>query len=371
MERTPPLLESRRQDIEIMPSSSPRLPSLAVIGPLVGKNEGLIPTQGEFLACKFREAGHAVAEASSAHGRLSRLLDVVFTILRARRTDIQCLQVYGERSFLVEDVASLLGHICGQRVVMILRGGTLPTFMDRFPHWSQRVLSRADALVTPSSYMRREVGTRGFKAEIIPNVIDISKYPYRERHEVAPRLLWMRSFYSYYNPLMAIRVLGRVKEIHPEATLVMAGPDKGELPSVRAFVHEQGLASAVRFAGFLDAGAKTREFRAADVYLNTNTLDNMPVSVLEAAAMGLPVLATDVGGLRAFLSDGETALLLPSDDHKAMADGVLRLIREPALAHALSVNGRRLAEQCSWEVVGPAFERLFASLMTARPARGG
>jgi glycosyltransferase involved in cell wall biosynthesis len=351
-------------------SRSPRLPSIAVIGPLVGSNRGLIPTQGEFLARKFREAGNRVVEASSARGRLVRLADVVSTILRARGSDVQCLQVYGERSFVVEDVASFLGKICGQRVVMILRGGTLPTFMDRFPSWSRRVLSRADALVTPSPYMAREVARRGYEAEIIPNVIDVSKYPYRERHEVAPRLVWMRSFYSYYNPGMAVEVLVRLREAHAAATLVMAGPDKGDLASVRALARDRGVTSAVRFPGFLDSEAKTREFAAADVYLNTNTLDNMPVSILEAAAMGLPVVATDVGGIRDFLSDGETALLTPSKDAAAMADAVLRLIREPALAHRLSVNGRALAERCSWEVVGPRFQELFASVLGEGAGRG-
>jgi glycosyltransferase involved in cell wall biosynthesis len=174
----------------------------------------------------------------------------------------------------------------------------------------------------------------------------------------------MRHFYPYYNPEMAVHVLARLRTTMPDATLVMAGEDKGIEADVRKLAQELGLNGAIRFPGFLDAPSKMREGSRADVYLNTNTIDNMPVSVIEAGAMGLPVVATNVGGIPDFLTDGENALLVRDGDVDGMVRAITRLLTEPGLAARLSVNGRRLAERSSWEQVRPQWEQLLADVTT-------
>jgi glycosyltransferase involved in cell wall biosynthesis len=172
----------------------------------------------------------------------------------------------------------------------------------------------------------------------------------------------MRSFHSIYNPVMALRVLRLVRAVLPEATLTMGGQDKGLEPSLRREAVRMGVADAVRFVGFLDRAGKMREGEAADIFINTNRIDNTPVAVIEACAMGLPVVSTDVGGMRDLLSDGVSGLLVPDDDVQAMAEAILRLVRDPQLAARLSTNGRKLAEASSWEQVRVQWERLFAQL---------
>jgi len=83
--------------------------------------------------------------------------------------------------------------------------------------------------------------------------------------------------------------------------------------------------------------------------------------------MGLPVVSTDVGGIRDLLSDGLSGLLVPDDDVQAMAEAILRLVGEPQLAERLSTNGRRLAEASSWEQVRARWQRLFAELVGRAP----
>jgi glycosyltransferase involved in cell wall biosynthesis len=92
----------------------------------------------------------------------------------------------------------------------------------------------------------------------------------------------------------------------------------------------------------------------------------MPVAVVEACAMGLPVVSTRVGGIPDLLADGHTGLLVPSEDEQAMTDAVLRLLADQELAARLSNNGRRLAEESSWVRVRPLWDRLFSHLH--RPA---
>jgi glycosyltransferase involved in cell wall biosynthesis len=126
-----------------------------------------------------------------------------------------------------------------------------------------------------------------------------------------------------------------------------------------------GVTDSVRFAGFLNMEGKIREGSAADIYMNTNRIDNMPVSVLEAGAMGLPVVATRVGGIPHLLEDEQNALLVEDDDAESAAQAILRLVEDPGLAERLSTNGRILAERSGWEQVKPKWMELIAA-MSAR-----
>src|SRR5207247_1592596 len=145
----------------------------------------------------------------------------------------------------------------------------------------------------------------------IPNVVDLGAYPFRQRSLIRPRLFWMRAFHPIYNPEMALRTLAELRRAGSDATLVMAGPDMGHMRAVQRMVGQMNLSGAVRFTGALDLRGKVREASDADVFLNTNRVDNTPVSVVEACAMGLPVVATEVGGLPDLLRDGHDGLLVP------------------------------------------------------------
>lgn len=337
---------------------------ICLIGPMVGRNSGAVTTQGEFLTDLLRQAGHCVISVSARANRYARLGDIVWTLItRRREIDLQCLQVYGGPSFVVEDFASRLGKLFGHRIVMHLHGGAFPEFMARYPAWTWRVLGRADAFVTPSPFLARALAGRGFQAQIIPNLIELSGYPFRHREKVEPRLFWMRSFHPIYNPLMAVRTLQRVRSFAPEASLVMAGQDKGLQEEVRARANQAGLNGALRLPGFLDMKGKWREGQAADIYLNTNQVDNTPVAVIEACAMGLPVVTTNVGGLPDLLTQDQTGLFVQDDDDEAMAVAIKRLLDSPELAARLSANGRRLAESCAWEKLHPQWEQLLLRVM--------
>ncbi|RMG45456.1 MAG: glycosyltransferase family 1 protein [Acidobacteria bacterium] len=347
-------------------------PRLCFVGPMVGRHPGYVTTQGEILADLFSQEGYPVLAVSTHRNRYMRLVDIVGTLIRRRHEiDIQCLQVFGGPSFVVEDIASLIGRKFGQRIIMFIHGGAMPEFMARHPRWNQRVLGRADIIVAPSEYLARVIRQYGFQARVIPNVLELQHYPFRHRRQLTPRLFWMRAFHPIWNPEMAVRVLARLKQDLPEATLVMAGQDKGMQRQIQQLVHRLGLDGAVRFVGFLDMAGKAREGDAADIFINTTRIDNMPVSVLEACAMGLPVVATAVGGIPDLLTDGETGLLVPPDDIEAMVGAIKRLLNNPDLAGRLSANGRRLAEQSDWTRVRPQWEQLFNELMSGTSREAG
>jgi glycosyltransferase involved in cell wall biosynthesis len=195
-------------------------------------------------------------------------------------------------------------------------------------------------------------------------VIEIDDYPFHEREIVRPSLIWMRSFHEVYNPEMAIRVLAGLKKIWPDASLTMAGADKGLRTDTEKLAIDLGLSSSIRFVGFLDHHGKLEEFSKADIYINTNRIDNMPVSVLEARALGLPVVATEVGGLAYLITHGEDGLLVPDNDCEAMITAVKELVENPKLAHRLSLRGREAVDASDWPQVRAKWEAMLSDVLS-------
>ncbi len=319
--------------------------------------------QGQILSDLFAGAGYPVISTSAKLNRYARLLDIAQTIVSTRNDiDILIIEVYGGRSFVVEDIASRLGNRFGKHIVMWLHGGALPEFMARYPKWSHRVLKRAGVLVTPSAYLARALAAHGFTAHVVPNVIDREAYPFRLRKLARPRLFWMRSFEPMYDPALAVRVLARLRESTPDARLVMAGRDGGYESETRQLAEQLGVAGAVEFIGFLDLPGKLRVGQDCDVFINTSQVDNTPVAILEACAMGLPVVSSAVGGIPDLLTNGETGLLVNERSAAAFASAIEQLLHNPDLVERLSSRGLDLADQSSWQRVRPQWETIFSSL---------
>lgn len=342
---------------------------LCIVGPMLGVNPGWVTTQGEVLAGLLSAEGYPVRVTSHIPARLPRLVDTLRSIYAWRNEiDLVIHQVFSGPAFVINDASSLLCRAMGLRQVHVLHGGSLPEFAMARSGWVQRVMRRADAIVAPSGYLASlfegapEISDR---VRVIPNSLALEEYPYRHRPVVGPRLLWMRTFHDIYHPQMALDVLADLRQTHPATTLTMAGQEKGLHAQIQEKARQMGLAGAVRFPGFLGPEDKAREFAAHDIFINTNHVDNMPVSVVEAAAFGLPIVATRVGGIPYLLADNDTALLTPDGDAGAMAAAVRRLLEEPGLAARLSANGRALAERCAWESVRAQWEALFQEVVRA------
>lgn len=343
---------------------------ICFVGNMLGKNAGFVTTQGQIVAELFAAEGYAVTCVSSKINRAARLLEIVWTLIKNRRTfDAVILEVYSGLSFIIADTVGLLCQIFQLPLVMVLHGGNLPEFIKKHPRRTVRTLKRARFLAAPSGFLAEKIGAYGFEIRVIPNVLNIEKYPFRERGEIKPRLVWMRSFHDIYNPQMAVKVLVELRRTVPSATLTMAGRDKGLESEIKRMAKEAGVFSAVRLAGFLDEKKKREEFTEADIYINTNRLDNMPVAVVEAAAFGLPVVATNVGGLPYLISDGENGLLVEDENICEMVAAIKSLLDNPGLTRKISRGGRLLATRSAWSAVRRDWEKLFKDILEEKSLR--
>ena len=353
-------------DIELATLRGP-VPRLCFVGHMLGRNPGRVTTQGQIIADMFSSEGFEVTSVSSRLNRVLRLSEVVFTLIRgSSRYDVVVLETFSGLSFVMADVVSRLCDLMNLPLVMFLHGGNLPAFARERPKWVSSVLKRADKLAAPSEFIAAKFRDLGFDVTVIPNTIEIHSYPFQERRAIRPNLMWMRSFHYVYHPEMAVRVLAGLKRSHPEARLTMAGADKGKRRAVETLAADMGLADSIRFVGFLDQKRKVEEFSKADIYINTNRVDNMPVSVIEARALGLPVVATEVGGLPYIIRNRENGLLVPDNDVEAMVSAIEELVADPDLSNRISRSGREIAEASDWNNVRVKWENLLSEVLDSK-----
>ena len=350
---------------------------VGIVGPLLGHHPGWVVSQGERLAERLASDGLVVRTTSGRIGRIDRAIDTARSVHGwSGEVDIVVVMVFSGPAFAITSFACMTAGTARLPVVLWLHGGNLPDFARRHPRWVGAVLGRARAIVAPSAYLARAVRTdtdtstdtesaAGRAVTIIPNLLDTTVAPFASRAPLRPRLLWMRTFHPLYRPEWAIETLGRLLERFPDATLTMAGQDRGELATVRAAAAAAGLTDRVHFSGFLDAKGKERAFADHDVFVNTTATDNAPVSLLEAAAHGLPIVSTAVGGIADLFPDGVAAVL--ADDPQGLADGVSRLLTDSDLATSVSAAAHQRACECTWEQVGPQWHRLLGEIGRARP----
>jgi glycosyltransferase involved in cell wall biosynthesis len=122
----------------------------------------------------------------------------------------------------------------------------------------------------------------------------------------------------------------------------------------------------VRFVGEVRGDDKARLLHAADVFalpsvpLRSGRTEGMPTSVLEAMQHGLPVIASDTGGVSDLITHGDNGLLVPAGDPHALAAAIATL-RTASTRHKLARRAQRTAADFEWPALGPFFERLLRS----------
>lgn len=319
----------------------------------------------EDLADRLQARGWQVLRSSTKRHRVVRVLDMVSFVFRKRRNyAVAQVDVFSGRAFLWAEAAAWALRRVRRPYVLTLHGGNLPAWSRRHPKRVRALLQGAAVVTTPSRYLQEQMRPYRSDLVLLPNGLDIARYPLRPRRELQPALMWLRAFHEIYNPTMAVHVLAALAHDFPDARLIMVGPDKGDgsLQRVLKTAEELGVGAHLETPGGVPKSDVPVWLDRGDVFLNTTNVDNTPVSVIEALACGLCVVSTNVGGIPYLLEDGVDALVVPPNDAEAMAQAVRRVLTEPGLAERLSRNARAKAERFDWSVALPKWEVLLRSV---------
>lgn len=352
---------------------------IAIVGPLPPPSGGMA-NQCRQLVRLLREEGLAVEliQTNAAYkpswvGNIPvlraffRLVPYLMALWRAAGRN-QLFHIFANSGWawhLFAAPAVAIAQFRGIPVIVNYRGGNADPFLASAPGYVSRMLRGVAAVVTPSGFLRDVFAKYDIPATIIANIIDLTRFKQRETgfDGHAPHLIVARNFEDIYDIPTAIRAFAGVCKRFPEARLTLAGTGP-EREACERLATELGIRERIHFAGRIDNDRIPELYADADIAINPSTVDNMPISILEAYASGVPVVTTDVGGIPYIAEHEKTALLVPAKAPEAMADAILRLLDTPSLAESLIVNGLREAKTYAWPVVREHWTGLYRRLLT-------
>ncbi len=307
---------------------------------------------------RLSDLGYEVVLKSEIRNPLFRLFDMLFAVMKFRkRNPVVLIDTYSTKAFWFASSAGWLCRLLNLRYIPILRGGNLPHRIDTSPTTSRKLFKHAKYNVAVSDYLADAFTKRGLPTKVIHNFVDLSSYPFRQRKQPRPAILWVRAFHEIYNPQLAIRVFHRIASRYKQAEFCMVGPDKdGSMNSCIELAKSLGI--QVRFTGKLE---KTQWISLAndyDIFLNTTNVDNTPVSVMEAMAMGMPVVTTNAGGIPFLFQNGTEGIITPVGDEDKLVEAIEFLLSDSDLAGKISAAARQKASEWDWKVISEKWKTL-------------
>jgi phenylacetate-CoA ligase len=267
---------------------------------------------------------------------------------------------------LIAAPAVWVAKLRGIPVMVNYRGGDAAEFFEHSFFWVRPTMRMSDQRVVPSGYLQEVFRRFDLSTEIVPNIIDLSRFTPRpanlDPRGGSPHLVVTRHLEPLYDTGTALRAFAFVREKRPDARMTVAGGGP-EREMLVALAHELGVAESVTFAGRLDNSLIAELYRDADVFVNASLHDNMPISMLEALACGVPIVSTNVCGIPFLVEHRKSAMLVPPRDAAAMAQAVLDLLENPGFAEQLVRAGWEVAQQYAWSQVRPRLLDVYSRLV--------
>jgi L-malate glycosyltransferase len=291
---------------------------------------------------------------------------LLMLIGRAWRYDIIHVFSASYYSYLFSAVpAMLVGKLYGKKTILNYRSGEAA---DHLTTWrtAAQTMRWADRIVVPSGYLVDVFARFGLRAEAIFNTIALDRFGFRERRPLRPLFLSARLLEPLYNVACTLRAFALIQQRYPDAQLTIAA-DGSERGKLERLARELDL-HHTRFIGKVDYPRMPELLDAADIYLNANDLDNMPSSLIECMAAGLPVVSTNAGGIPYIITHEQTGLLVACNDHEAMARSAIRLLEDQPLASAMANRARSECEKYQWQAVRSEWLRLYQQLAGVKTA---
>ena len=245
--------------------------------------------------------------------------------------------------------AILIGKLYGKKVILNYRSGEAEDHLANWRWTAIPIIRLADVIVVPSDYLVDVFAKFGLRAQAIFDIIELDVFRFRERRPMRPIFLTSRLLEPLYNVGCVLRAFALIQQRYPEARLTIAA-DGWMRPELEQLARDLKLRNA-EFIGRVPFEQMPDLYDSADMYLTATDLDNMPGSITESFAAGLPVVTTDAGGIPYILTHEETGLMVPRNDHEAMAAAAFRLLEDQELALKISRQAREASRQYTWAQV--------------------
>ncbi len=292
---------------------------------------------------------------------VTSLAYIALLLSRVWRYDVIHVYSASYLSFVIAPTpAILIAKLYGKKIILNYHSGEAEDHLARWRRTAIPTMRLADSIIVPSKYLVDVFAHFGIHTSAVFNTVEINKFRFRKRSNLRPAFLANRNLEALYNVGLVLRAFALIQRRFPEARLTVAGEGSERL-ALEALARELNLRH-VEFVGRVPPERMPELYDAADIYLNGSDIDNMPLSILEAFAAGVPVVTTNAGGIPYIMSDGETGLLVERGDYEAMAARAIQLLEDNALATELARAAHEECRKYSWCTVRDEWLKLYHQL---------
>jgi len=293
---------------------------------------------------------------------------VLMLLARVPRYDVIHVFSAAYWSYLLSAAPALfVARAFGRRSILNYRSGEAEDHLPNWPKTAAPTMRWADAIVVPSGYLVDVFARHGLRARFIYNIVELDRFKFREREPLRPVFLVSRLHEPLYNVACVLRAFSLIQRRYPEARLTVAA-DGYLRPELEKLAFEELKLRNTEFIGFVPFERMPEMYDSADVYMTATNIDNMPSSITECMASGLPVVTTDAGGIPYIVTHEETCLMVGRDDPEAMAAAAFRLLEEEGLAARLTRRAREESRKFEWPAVREQWVRLYHELARSEAA---
>ena len=275
----------------------------------------------------------------------------------------------------------LLARALGMKVVAHLHGGVFDRYFRESRPWVRRLIgwsmSRADVVIALSEQWKKfllEEVRADLCVEIVPNSVD-RDFAHVSLEDTQPlradrkTVLFVGGLGHRKGVYDILKAIPRVAEKHPSARFIFAGQEeaRGEWDRIHEVCTENHLESYAQFPGCVTGLAKLDLFLRADVFVLPSYGENLPYSLLEAMAAGLPVITTPVGAIPEIVEDGINGFLIQPGDWEALAERTSLLLQHVGLRTVMShANRNKVRHGFMPESAMERFDAIYKKLLTEK-----
>ena len=205
--------------------------------------------------------------------------------------------------------------------------------------------------------------------DIIPNGIDVERFspdvsPIEEFCDGKQNILFLGRLERRKGLIYLIKAYQQVKQAIPNSRLIIAGPGTRLRKPYEKWVKNQGLEDVV-FVGYVSESDKPRYYKTADVYCSPATSrESFGIVLLEAMAVGKPIVASNIDGYSTVVTHGEDGLLVPPKDSRGLAQALITVMSDETLRQQMGAMGRLKADEYSWEHVAQRVFDYYAEVLS-------
>lgn len=296
---------------------------------------------------------HEIIIASHFKNKLLRMSHMIYVFYKYLfRKKIVYVDTYSGKAFYYTLVISILCKFHRINYIPVCHGGKLGDRLKNNKILSKIIFSNSKTNYTPSKMLMSKLKENNFNCKYVPNFIKTKDYKSRVRGHLRPKILWVRAFHKMYNPTMAIETINILKNKYPEINLCMVGPDKdGSLKDCKNIANEYDITKNIKYTGYLSKNDWHELSNEYDIFINTTNFESFGLSLIEASALGLPLVSTNAGEIKYIYKNNINAMLVDKNDSRAMASQIDKLIENKDLARYLSEHNIKRSKKYNWESI--------------------